>query len=143
MPDPFAALRHELAVANRILANEGIIDAFDCRNVSGDEDKPNTQDNPPCYNQPPFRFQPSAGMIATPAYGRPAERPRFSTEPRRLYEPPKTPTADDELNMWLRVGAFFLASIAMMLVSSWLALGRWRRDKDKGGGRGQTPSVEH
>jgi ribulose-5-phosphate 4-epimerase/fuculose-1-phosphate aldolase len=28
MPDPFAALRHELAVANRILANEGIIDAF-------------------------------------------------------------------------------------------------------------------
>jgi HCOMODA/2-hydroxy-3-carboxy-muconic semialdehyde decarboxylase len=28
MADPFAALRHELAVANRILANEGIIDAF-------------------------------------------------------------------------------------------------------------------
>jgi HCOMODA/2-hydroxy-3-carboxy-muconic semialdehyde decarboxylase len=28
MPDPFAAVRHELAVANRILANEGIIDAF-------------------------------------------------------------------------------------------------------------------
>jgi ribulose-5-phosphate 4-epimerase/fuculose-1-phosphate aldolase len=28
MPDPFAALRQELAVANRILANEGIIDAF-------------------------------------------------------------------------------------------------------------------
>src|SRR2546430_14896609 len=28
MPDPFAELRHELAVANRILANEGIIDAF-------------------------------------------------------------------------------------------------------------------
>jgi HCOMODA/2-hydroxy-3-carboxy-muconic semialdehyde decarboxylase len=28
MPDPYAALRHELAVANRILANEGIIDAF-------------------------------------------------------------------------------------------------------------------
>ncbi|HZD28365.1 MAG TPA: class II aldolase/adducin family protein, partial [Xanthobacteraceae bacterium] len=28
MPDAFAELRHELAVANRILANEGIIDAF-------------------------------------------------------------------------------------------------------------------
>jgi ribulose-5-phosphate 4-epimerase/fuculose-1-phosphate aldolase len=28
MPDPFAELRQELAVANRILANEGIIDAF-------------------------------------------------------------------------------------------------------------------
>src|SRR3982074_2041034 len=28
MPDLFAELRHELAVANRILANEGIIDAF-------------------------------------------------------------------------------------------------------------------
>src|SRR5262249_49365439 len=28
MPDAFAQLRHELAVANRILANEGIIDAF-------------------------------------------------------------------------------------------------------------------
>jgi HCOMODA/2-hydroxy-3-carboxy-muconic semialdehyde decarboxylase len=28
MPDPFAALRHELAVANRILSNEGIVDAF-------------------------------------------------------------------------------------------------------------------
>src|SRR6266436_64872 len=28
MPDAFAELRHEVAVANRILANEGIIDAF-------------------------------------------------------------------------------------------------------------------
>src|SRR5712691_4777244 len=28
MSDPFAELRHELAVANRVLANEGIIDAF-------------------------------------------------------------------------------------------------------------------
>jgi ribulose-5-phosphate 4-epimerase/fuculose-1-phosphate aldolase len=28
VPDPFAALRHELAVANRILAHEGVIDAF-------------------------------------------------------------------------------------------------------------------
>ena len=28
MPDQFAELRHELAVANRVLANEGIIDAF-------------------------------------------------------------------------------------------------------------------
>jgi ribulose-5-phosphate 4-epimerase/fuculose-1-phosphate aldolase len=28
MPDAFAELRHELAAANRILANEGIIDAF-------------------------------------------------------------------------------------------------------------------
>ena len=28
MGDPYADLRRELAVANRILANEGIIDAF-------------------------------------------------------------------------------------------------------------------
>jgi HCOMODA/2-hydroxy-3-carboxy-muconic semialdehyde decarboxylase len=28
MPDAFAELRHEVAVANRVLANEGIIDAF-------------------------------------------------------------------------------------------------------------------
>ena len=28
MPDSFAELRHELAVANRVLANEGIIAAF-------------------------------------------------------------------------------------------------------------------
>jgi hypothetical protein len=28
MPDQFAVLRHEIAVANRILANVGIIDAF-------------------------------------------------------------------------------------------------------------------
>src|SRR5712672_4215461 len=28
MPDAYAELRHELAVANRVLANEGIIDAF-------------------------------------------------------------------------------------------------------------------
>ena len=28
-----------------------------CRNVSGDEDKPDTQDNPACFNQAPFQFQ--------------------------------------------------------------------------------------
>src|SRR5262249_31025390 len=32
MPDAFAELRHELAVANRILANEGITDA--CGHIS-------------------------------------------------------------------------------------------------------------
>src|ERR1700716_3543027 len=28
MPDPLAQIRQELAIANRILANEGVIDAF-------------------------------------------------------------------------------------------------------------------
>jgi ribulose-5-phosphate 4-epimerase/fuculose-1-phosphate aldolase len=28
MPDPYAALRYELAIANRIVANEGVVDAF-------------------------------------------------------------------------------------------------------------------
>lgn len=35
----------------------GIIDAFDCRNVSGDADKPSNSDNPACFNQGPFKFQ--------------------------------------------------------------------------------------
>ena len=38
MPDRFAALRHELAVANRILAQEGHIDAFGHVSVRHPED---------------------------------------------------------------------------------------------------------
>jgi len=81
--------------------------------------------------RPPFRFEPYAGMIATPAYGGPAERPRFAHEAPRKYEPLQTPTADEELNVWLRVGAFFAIGLAMMLLSSWLALGRGFRSGRK------------
>jgi virulence factor Mce-like protein len=46
-----------LSLVGPEIAKQGIIDSFDCRNVSGDEDKPNTNDNPPCFNQAPFQFQ--------------------------------------------------------------------------------------
>ena len=39
MPDQFTELRHELAVANRILANEGIIDAFGHISVRNPKDR--------------------------------------------------------------------------------------------------------
>jgi phospholipid/cholesterol/gamma-HCH transport system substrate-binding protein len=35
----------------------GIIPSFDCRNVSGDQDKPSNEDSPPCFNQAPYLFQ--------------------------------------------------------------------------------------
>ena len=38
-------------------AARGIIDSFDCRNVSGDADKPDNEDSPACFNQPQYRFQ--------------------------------------------------------------------------------------
>ena len=41
-------------------SKRGIIAAFDCRNISGDADKPSDDDEPPtppCFNQPPFQFQ--------------------------------------------------------------------------------------
>jgi murein DD-endopeptidase MepM/ murein hydrolase activator NlpD len=96
--------------------------------------------------EPPFRFEPRAGMIATPAYGGPAELPRYATESRRRQEPARTPTAEEERDAWLRMGLFFLAGVAMMLVSSWLSLGpgsgkaekegkTWLPDKSIRGGR--------
>ena len=38
-------------------AARGIIAAYDCRNVSGDNDKPDNTDNPACFNQVPYEFQ--------------------------------------------------------------------------------------
>jgi phospholipid/cholesterol/gamma-HCH transport system substrate-binding protein len=38
-------------------ARRGIIASFDCKNVSGEDDKPSNADNPACFNQPPFKFQ--------------------------------------------------------------------------------------
>jgi virulence factor Mce-like protein len=38
-------------------AKRGISPSFDCRNVSGDADKPSTADGPACFNQAPFSFQ--------------------------------------------------------------------------------------
>ena len=39
------------------IAKQGIIDAFDCKNVSGEADKPDNEDNPACFNQAPYQFQ--------------------------------------------------------------------------------------
>lgn len=72
---------------------------------------------------PPYRFEPYAGMIATPAYSGPAERPRFATDRSRRHEPQVMLTAEEELNGWLRMVLFFLAGVAMMVLSSWLSLG--------------------
>lgn len=46
-----------LSLTGPTIAKRGIIAAFDCRNVSGDADKPDTEDNPACFNQEPFQFQ--------------------------------------------------------------------------------------
>ena len=80
--------------------------------------------------EPPFRFEAWTGMIATPAYGGPALMPRFAQDRARRHEPRLTPTAEEELHAWLRVGLFFLAGVAMMLVSSWLSLGPGRGEAD-------------
>jgi virulence factor Mce-like protein len=37
-------------------AARGIIDAFDCKNVSGEQDKPDKEENPACFNQAPYQF---------------------------------------------------------------------------------------
>ena len=37
-------------------AEKGIIDAFDCRNVSGEGDKPSPEGNPACFNQRPHEW---------------------------------------------------------------------------------------
>lgn len=94
--------------------------------------------------RPPFRFEPRAHMIATPAYDGPAEWPRFAGETPRKFEPPRTPTDDEELNAWLRIAGFFVIGVAMMLVSSWLALGMESR-AGRGGreGRSRTHSLGH
>jgi murein DD-endopeptidase MepM/ murein hydrolase activator NlpD len=91
--------------------------------------------------QPPYRFEPLTGMIATPTYGGPAERPRFAYETPRKHES-RTLTAAEELAAWVRVGLLFLLAVAAMVVTSWLSLAPWRgnADQDK---RGQTPSAEH
>ena len=92
--------------------------------------------------QPPYRFEPLTGMIAKPAYGGPAELPRFASETPRRQGPQHTPTAEEELHAWLRIGLFFLIGIAMMVVSSWLSLGpgRGKAEQEE---RGQTPSAKH
>ena len=92
--------------------------------------------------QPPYVFEPYAGMIATPTYGGPAERPRFAYETPHKHEP-RTLTAAEELGAWVRVCMLFLLAVALMLVTSWLSLGgpwRGKEDQDK---KGQTPSAEH
>ena len=38
-------------------AQRGIIDAYDCKNVSGEQDKPSNADSPSCFNQAPYQFQ--------------------------------------------------------------------------------------
>ena len=73
--------------------------------------------------EPPYVFEPYTGMLATPAYGRPAERPRFASETPRKHEPELTLTAEEELVVWLRVCMFFLFGVTMMIVTSWLSLG--------------------
>ena len=73
--------------------------------------------------EPPIRFEPYAWMIVTPAYGGPAEIPRFATEAPRKHEPARTLTAEEELDTWLQMGQYFLVALAMMLVTSWLSLG--------------------
>jgi murein DD-endopeptidase MepM/ murein hydrolase activator NlpD len=80
--------------------------------------------------EPPFRFEAWTGMIATPAYGGPAVMPRFAQDKARRHEPRLTPTPEEELDAWLRMGLFFLAGVAMMLVSSWLSLGPRRGEGD-------------
>jgi murein DD-endopeptidase MepM/ murein hydrolase activator NlpD len=76
--------------------------------------------------EPPYLFEPYTGMLATPVYGRPAERPRFATERPGRHEPQVMLTAEEELKAWLRLGVFFLIAVAMMVVSSWLSLGPGR-----------------
>jgi len=71
---------------------------------------------------PPYRFEPYAGMIVTPVYGRPAERPRFAHEIARRHEAPRALTAEEELKGWLRIALFFLLGVAMMVVTTWLSL---------------------
>lgn len=77
--------------------------------------------------RPPYRFEPRAGMIATPAYDGPAELPRLASQLPGRHAPLRTPTAEEEFGAWLQMGLFFLAGLAMMFVSSWLSLAPWRK----------------
>ena len=74
--------------------------------------------------QPPYRFEARTGMIATPAYGGPAERPRFYHETPRKHEQ-RPLTAEEELAAWVRIFLYFLCGVAMMVVSAWASLGPW------------------
>lgn len=76
--------------------------------------------------EPPHRFEPRAGMVATPAYGVPAVRPYFPAPNGAPPVPPNVPTAEEEFAAWMRMGLYFLAGVALMLVPTWLAswLGR-------------------
>jgi virulence factor Mce-like protein len=46
-----------LSIVGPEQGRRGILAAFDCRNVSGDADKPSASDSPACFNQAPFQFQ--------------------------------------------------------------------------------------
>jgi murein DD-endopeptidase MepM/ murein hydrolase activator NlpD len=84
--------------------------------------------------QPPLLFEAYTGMRATPAYDRPAERPRFASETPGRHQPLML-TADEELSAWLQMGLFFLFGVAMMVGTSWLSLGpnRGKADPEKTG----------
>lgn len=66
---------------------------------------------------PAFRFEPRVGLMATPRYGGPAELPRYSSEPRRLFKTARPPTGDEQINAWLQLAAFLAFGVAGMLVS--------------------------
>jgi ABC-type transporter Mla subunit MlaD len=51
------AYLNPLSLVGSEVAQRGILAAFDCKNVSGDDDKPSNSDNPACFNQAPFQFQ--------------------------------------------------------------------------------------
>ncbi len=47
-----------LSLVGPEIANQGIIDSFDCKNTSaGEGDKPDRESSPPCFTQPPNEFQ--------------------------------------------------------------------------------------
>jgi murein DD-endopeptidase MepM/ murein hydrolase activator NlpD len=74
---------------------------------------------------PEIRFEPFAGLIAKPAYGRRAERPHYAFE-TRWREMPRELSEEEELGAWLQIGLLFLMGIMMMVATTWLSLGPWR-----------------
>jgi murein DD-endopeptidase MepM/ murein hydrolase activator NlpD len=72
---------------------------------------------------PPHAFAPRLGLMATPNYAGPAERPRFASEPRRMFETKgRVLTPEEERQGWLQLAAFLAFGVAGMIVS-W----RWSR----------------
>jgi murein DD-endopeptidase MepM/ murein hydrolase activator NlpD len=72
---------------------------------------------------PAHAFQARAGLMATPNYHGPAERPRYPSEPRRMFEPAgRALTPEEELKGWLQLLAFLAFGVAGMIIS-W----RWSR----------------